>query len=113
MKCEHCNKEFKEYHQLAGHISSKHSNKNYKIIGNKISKTRKRLFREGKLISPMAGKKNQGLAEMNKKRLLGKTYEEIYGKERARRFKNKHSTNMSGKNNPMYGKPHSEGTKKK
>lgn len=35
----------------------------------------------------------------------GLTYEEIFGEEKAKQIKAKHSANMSGKNNPRFGKP--------
>lgn len=40
-----------------------------------------------------------------RKRLKGKTLEEIYGKEKADMIKLKNSKSNSGENNPMYGKP--------
>ncbi len=43
----------------------------------------------------------------------GKTYEEIYGKERAKKLKQRQKELGIGKNNPMYGKHHSEETKNK
>ena len=43
----------------------------------------------------------------------GKTYDEIYGSERASLIRAKASEKLSGENNPYYGKKHSEETRKK
>ena len=51
------------------------------------------------------------LNEINRNRLLGKTYEEIHGKEKAKQMKKHTSMMTKGKNNPMYGKKMSEKTK--
>jgi group I intron endonuclease len=56
-------------------------------------------------------------SEESKKKLseyrLGKTYEELYGIERALEVKSKMSNDRSGSNNNMYGKTHSDVTKMK
>ncbi len=43
----------------------------------------------------------------SKEHIMGKTYEQIYGEDRAREIKRKLSIVNSGKNNNMYGKTHS------
>ena len=40
----------------------------------------------------------------------GKTFEEIYGKEKAAELKEKLSERFSGENNPMFGKPSPKGS---
>lgn len=40
----------------------------------------------------------------------GKTFEEIYGKEKAVELKEKLSERFSGEGNPMFGKPSPEGS---
>jgi len=42
----------------------------------------------------------------------GKTFEELYGKEKAKKIKEKLSKKFSGKNNPMYGKTHTKEVRK-
>lgn len=49
------------------------------------------------------GRKNEYLSIRNKNN-IGKTYEEIYGVERAVEIRKKRSMKLSGENNPMYGK---------
>jgi hypothetical protein len=44
------------------------------------------------------------------KAFLGKTYEELYGKEKALKMKNRLSVLNSGENNGMFGKPSPKGT---
>lgn len=84
-----------------------HSEKTKRIISNKnsgenlkISETRKRLFREGKIITKNKGKK----------------LEQQFGEEKAKiirdKMKNNHA-DISGEKNPMFGKHHSEETLKK
>lgn len=46
-------------------------------------------------------------------RLLGKTYEELYGEEKARLMRIEKSIANTGSNNPFYDKQHTERTKKK
>lgn len=50
----------------------------------------------------------ENLAERNKSKFLGKTYEEIYGTKKAKEIKKKLSKSRSGERNPMYGKPTSK-----
>lgn len=47
------------------------------------------------------------------KRFLGKTYEEIYGKEKSDLIKKKKTKALLGKKNPMYGRKQREETKRK
>lgn len=85
----------------------KHSEKTKKIIGiknsgsnAKISDSRKKLFKEGKI----------------KNLLKGKKLEEVFGKGKAYEIREKQRINhadISGKNNPMFGKHHSEETLRK
>ena len=86
-------------------ISENSGMKNDKEIREKVGKTLKRLYREGKLIHPMKGKthskKSTTKMSKTKKRLIkekklklktipkGQTYDEFYGKERAIEIKNK------------------------
>ena len=49
----------------------------------------------------------------SKEKIKGKTYEELYGKEKAKLMKEKISKRVKGKNNPMYGKTHTKETRKK
>jgi ribosomal protein L37AE/L43A len=56
------------------------------------------------------------LAEKASNRFKGKSYEELYGTEKAIELKNKRSTNLKGKNNsgsynPMFGTQHKESSK--
>jgi len=50
------------------------------------------------------------LGEFSSKRTKGKTFNEIYGKEKADKIKAKLSTTMTGENNHMYGKPAPKGS---
>jgi len=99
----------------------------------KISETKKRMFSNGELINPMLGKKRPDFSKFCKER-KGKSFEELYGKEKAEKMKErlrgikisdetrkkmslagkgrkmseenkrKLSERTKGKNNPMYGK---------
>ena len=55
---------------------------------------------------------NQSAVDINRQIRLGKTWEEIYGKEQAEQMKIKWSEMYKGKNNPFFGKHHSDENKK-
>src|SRR3990167_11035127 len=56
---------------------------------------------------------NKGLKGVQKSHRKGKTYEEIYGEERAKEMKQQLSIMNAGINHPHYGQPKSEETKRK
>ena len=64
---------------------------------------------DNRIISPWAGKK---FSDEHKKNLsqskLGKTYEQIYGKQQALSIKKKKSESMLGEKHPFYGKTFSQ-----
>lgn len=96
--------------------------KRTKEQAKKIAETRKRLYKEGKLLNPMLGKHHskETRKKISKTRLKrikegkivpwnkGKKLPQVSGKNNF--FFGK---NFSGKNNPFYGKHHSEETKRK
>lgn len=73
--------------------------------------------KNGYNINPIAGsnlgrKFNKSTREKQSAIRKGKTYEDIFGKNRANIMKNAASKRILGKNNPMFGKTHSETYKK-
>lgn len=107
-------------------------------LGNKgkpKSEEHKQKLRDNAKINPNYGMKGkhhteETIKEMREKRALqiiseetiqklrkiseakkGKSYEELYGIEKATELKIKHSKLMKGENNPFYGKNHTEVTK--
>lgn len=50
------------------------------------------------------GKQYINAGKASVQNMKGKTYEELYGNEKAKQLKQQCSNNTSGKNNPMYGK---------
>lgn len=80
---------------------TKETDERLKKIAEKISKASK-----GKIVSKETRKK---ISLFRK----GKTYEEIYGKEKAQKILLKMSIALSGERNPCYGKPFTEEHKRK
>lgn len=80
----------------------------------KLSATLKRLYAEGKKTPLNLGKH---FSEEHKRKLSlfrkGKTHEEIMGKERAEEVRTKMSLKLGGKNCYIYGKHHTDETKRK
>lgn len=89
------------------------SNKRNSINSSeKRSKTMKKKVEDGTYLPPMTGKKHsESTVEKQRKRLKGKTYEEIYGEEKAGKIKETLSIKNTGDGNPFFGKTHSEETK--
>lgn len=81
---------------------TKETNETVRMVAEKSSKTQK-----GRKQPEHIAKK---VRDITVKRLKGKTYEEIYGIETATEMKNK-LRKRTGKNNPFYGKTHSEENK--
>lgn len=99
---------------------TKETDERIRKAGEKVSKTRKRLFKEGKLkLSSTCFKKghisaNKGKTKENyeplkrisgaqKKIRKGKTFEQLFGEDKAREWKNNLSKSRQGKNHPRYG----------
>lgn len=91
-KCKYCaNKE----------RSINNAENNSKLIKDKI--------KNGTFIPPMLGRKHSDEMKKNaSNRLKGKSFEELYGKEKSDIIKVKLSKNKSGENNPFYGKKHTD-----
>ena len=98
-------------------------NKKCKFCSNKdnavnSSETRsiimKKKIEDGAYIPPMLGKKHsEEVVKKHIERFKGKTFEELYGVEKAERLKQELSIRNSGENNPFYGMTHSELSLKK
>ena len=98
-------------------------NKKCKFCSNKdnavnSSETRsiimKKKIEDGTYIPPMLGKKHsEEVVKKHIERFKGKTFEELYGVEKAERLKQELSIRNSGENNPFYGMTHSELSLKK
>jgi hypothetical protein len=70
--------------------------------------------KKGEFIPPMLGKTHtEEVKEKARKRLIGKTFEDLFGKEKSDEIKRKASIKNSGENNPFFGKTHTEETKEK
>jgi len=96
--------------------ASFYKNPSKKTVREKISKARIKFYQQG-------GKPwNYGITTVNNeilretgkkisKALKGRSLEDLWGKERARKFKQVHSNRMRRENNPMFGKsaPHRKG----
>lgn len=68
-------------------------------------------IKNGEFTPPMLGKKHtEEVKNKARKRLEGKSFEDLYGKEKSDEIKRKASEKMSGEKNPFYGKKHSEKT---
>jgi hypothetical protein len=95
-------------------------NKKCKYCSNKdnavnSSETRsiimKKKIEDGTYIPPMLGKKHsEEVVKKHIERFKGKTFEELYGVEKANQLKKDLSIRNSGENNPFYGMTHSENT---
>lgn len=73
------------------------------------SKNLKDKYRSGELVHPMLGKKHTDKSKkLISEKLLGKSFEEKFGKERSDEIKEKLSKLHSGENNHFYGKKHSD-----
>jgi len=116
--CLECKTTYKQ--QFINAIRSFKENKKCKFCTNKEraiicadskSILMKNKVKDGKFIPPMLGKKHtQEVKDKAKRRLEGKTFEELYGKEKADKIKKKASDNFSGEKNPFYGKHHTKET---
>lgn len=91
------------------------SNKENSINGSEIrSIIMKKKIEDGTYIPPMLGKKHsEEVVKKHIERFKGKTFEELYGVEKAERLKQELSIRNSGENNPFYGMTHSELSLKK
>lgn len=98
-------------------------NKKCKYCSNKdnainSSETRsvimKKKIEDGTYIPPMLGKKHsEEVVKKHIERFKDKTFEELYGVEKANQLKKDLSIRNSGENNPFYGMTHSELSLKK
>jgi hypothetical protein len=71
----------------------------------------KKKIEDGTYIPPMLGKKHsEEVVKKHIERFKGKTFEELYGVEKANQLKKDLSIRNSGENNPFYGMTHSENT---
>lgn len=88
------------------------SNKENSINGSeKRSIIIKKKIEDGTYIPPMLGKKHsEEVIKKHIERFKGKTFEELYGVEKANQLKKDLSIRNSGENNPFYGMTHSENT---
>lgn len=115
--CDSCNIENVKKFRYANisKICKKCSNKINSINGaEKRSNIIKNKIKNGTYIPPMLGKKHKKETIDNHiKRIKGKTYEQLYGKDKAYKMKKDMSNRNSGKNNPFFGMTHSEITIKK
>lgn len=86
------------------------SNKNNAVNSSeKKSNTIKKKIEDGTYIPPMLGKKHsEETVKKHIKRFKDKTFEELYGVERAKILKKELSIRNSGINNPFYGMTHSK-----
>ncbi len=99
---------------------TKETDERIKKFGESVSETRKRLFKEGKIklnhscfkkgsISPNKGRTKDNyeplkrISEAQKKIRKGKTYEQLFGEEKTKEWKNNLSKSRQGKNHPRYG----------
>lgn len=74
----------------------------------------KKKIEDGTYIPPMLGKKHsEEVVKKHIERFKGKTFEELYGTEKAKKLKQELSIRNSGENNPFYGMTHSELSLKK
>jgi hypothetical protein len=74
----------------------------------------KKKIEDGTYIPPMLGKKHsEEVVKNHIERFKGKTFEELYGVEKANQLKKDLSIRNSGENNPFYGMTHSELSLKK
>lgn len=74
----------------------------------------KKKIEDGTYIPPMLGKKHsEETVKRHIERFKGKTFEELYGEEKAKKLKEELSIRNSGENNPFYGMTHSETSLKK
>lgn len=129
--CEHCGKEF-EYKTSKRHpihrfcsqeCRHKHHIENLKTNGlkestkNKISEKLKgrslkdRGFSDEAISDSVEALKNAGRKWNDS--VKGKTYEEIYGEEKAKKLKKQFSENRIGSKNSFYNKKHTKATKNK
>jgi hypothetical protein len=88
------------------------SNKNNAVNSSeKRSIIMKKKIEDGTYIPPMLGKKHsEETIKKHIERVKGKTFEELYGVEKAEQLKRDLSIRNSGENNPFYGMKHSENT---
>jgi hypothetical protein len=86
------------------------SNKENSINSSeKRSNIIKKKIEDGTYVPPMLGKKHsEETIKKHIERLKGKTFEELYGVEKANKLKKDLSIRNSGENNPFYGMTHSE-----
>jgi hypothetical protein len=91
------------------------SNKENSINGSETrSIIMKKKIEDGTYIPPMLGKKHsEEVVRKHIERFKGKTFEELYGDEKAEKLKQELSIRNSGENNPFYGMTHSELSLKK
>jgi hypothetical protein len=88
---------------------SNKENSNKKIKERSIKLKEK--YASGEIIHPMLGKTHTNdVKEILRNKLLGKSYEERFGEERANEIKSKLSDINLGEKNKFYGKRHSEET---
>ena len=74
----------------------------------------KEKIKNGDFTPPMLGKTHsKEVKEKARKRMFGKSFEELYGIEKAKKIKEEASIRFSGENNPFYGKNHSIETLKR
>jgi len=84
-----------------------------KLLGRKDSKETKKKKSEARKGAKNPNFKGTWYGKNPGIKQKGKTKEEIWGFDKAKEIKLKISKNTAGKNNPMYGKKHSEETKNK
>ena len=115
--CSKCNLEVSKKFRYANknNFCLNCSNKINSINGSKKrSNTFKKKIEDGTYIPPMLGKKHsEETIKKHIERLEGKTFEELYGFEKAEKLKKNLSIINSGENNPFYGMTHSEISLKK
>ena len=118
--CEICGKNYSSGLKLGGHITGKHNNPSLRpeVVEKRLKTWNAKSAEEKREISEKVAKANRGrkcpyLSEYNKKYKKGKTYEEIYGFEKAKEIKTLYSLQRKGELNSMFGKKHSPETKEK
>ena len=91
------------------------SNRDNAVNSSKLkSIIMKKKIEDGTYIPPMLGKKHsEEVIKKHIERFKSKTFEELYGVEKANQLKKDLSIRNSGENNPFYGMTHSEKSLKK
>lgn len=111
--CKKCTatKNLKDMHlkMRSGEIPYGFQGKSHSIeTSTSISNSVKLAHKEGRL--DVSGKNNGMFGKSYESNKKGKSYDEIYGKEKSNEIKRKLSKLSTGKNNPMYGKPSPQGS---